>query len=235
MPSSAESLFSPPRAEVSIIADDAYLVVVDKLPGIAVIPGRGETLADSLRGRLQTQLNAPLWVVHRIDRDTSGVVVFARDADTHRQLCGQFEQQRINKTYWAIAAGTLPAAGSCALALHTARKGKMRPARADEPAALAAHTDFIKLADRPGTPHASELQLHPRSGRQHQIRVHMRALGAPLFGDSLYGGTIPAMPNPPPRLALHAWRIGLIHPQFGVVTYEATLPADLLQWLQTRG
>ena len=168
---------------------DEQLLVFDKPSGLTVIPGRDEVLADSLRGRLQEFLGTPLWIVHRIDRATSGLVIFARTSNAHRMLCMQFEQHQISKTYWALAAGLLPESGETRLALHTARKGKMRPALKDEAGALAAHTSFRRLNVSSSVPPISELQVQPHSGRQHQIRVHLRALGAPLYGDELYASS----------------------------------------------
>ncbi len=226
---------APSELEARLLHVDEQLLVVDKPAGIAVIPGREESLAHSLRGQLQVLLDQPLWVVHRIDRDTSGVVVFARDAGTHRWLNTQFEHQHVRKTYWALAYGTVVEHGHCSVPLHSARRGKMRPALPNEVGALAAHTEFRRLRLWPGPSTFSELEISPRSGRQHQIRVHLRALGHPLLGDPLYASsTLHPQAPVPPRLALHAWQLQLEHPRSGRQHWQAALPADLQHWLQQR-
>lgn len=218
----------------TLLYEDAHLIAVDKPAGLTVIPGREESLAQSLRGQLEAARGEGLYVVHRLDRDTSGVVLFARDADTHRALNLLFESRRVQKTYWALAAGAaLPAQSEIRLALHPARKGRMRPALAGEAGALPAHTSLLVRARWP-LPHGqalTELDLQPHSGRQHQLRVHLRALDAPLVGDPLYRlpeTQRPHLPATPPRLALHARRIAFAHPVSAVpLQIEAPLPPEL--------
>lgn len=225
--------------------EDAHLIAVDKPAGVTVIPARDASLAQSLRGQLEAARGETLWVVHRLDRDTSGVLLFARDAQTHRALNLQFEAHRIEKSYWALAAGApLPARSEIRLPLHAARKGRMRPALAGEAAALEAHTSLAVRArwPLPDGLQIAELDLRPHSGRQHQLRVHLRALEAPLLGDPLY--RLPEVRRPqlppgsasPPRLALHARCIAFAHPQDGRAMHiEAELPATLRDWRAALG
>lgn len=217
-----------------LLAANARWLAVDKPSGIAAIPAREEDPALSLRHRLQAQLGETLWVVHRIDRETSGVMLFARDAEAHRALNLAFQRQQVAKTYLAWTAGVPdPASGEVALALHAARKGKMRPAQAGEAGAQAARTDYaLEARWALGEARIARIRCHPRSGRQHQIRVHLRAIGCPILHDSLYGLATFKPPYdalPLARLALHAAAIEvprvLDQPPQQV---QAPLPADLV-------
>lgn len=227
---------------LAILADNPRWIAVDKPAGIAAIPAREEEPELSLRHRLQAQLGVPLWVVHRIDRETSGVMLFARDADAHRALNLAFQRQQVAKTYLAWTAGVpAPASGEIALPLHVARKGKMRPAQPGEPGAIAARTDYAveQQWPRAGAP-VARLRCHPRSGRQHQIRVHLRAIGCPILRDGHYGLATFKPPYdaiPLARLALHAAAIEvprvLEQPAQRV---QAAVPLDLREmqvWLET--
>ena len=221
-------------APLKLLADNARWLVVDKPAGIAAIPARDEDPADSLRHRLQEQLGVPLWVVHRIDRETSGVMVFARDADAHRALNLAFQHGQVGKTYHAFTAGApTPPQGRISVPMHSARKGKMRPAQRGEPGAITACTDYVveQQWDH-GDGVIARVRCHPRTGRQHQIRVHLRSIGCPILRDGYYGLTTfkpPFDALPITRLALHASAIEL--PQVLEVPaqrVEAPLAADLV-------
>jgi len=220
--------------ELILLADNPRWIVVDKPAGIAAIPARDEDPAESLRHRLQTQLGMPLWVVHRIDRETSGAMLFARDAQAHRLLNQAFMLGQVNKTYLAwTAALPQPSEGRIAVALHAARKGKMRPALPGETEAKSACTDYVveqhwQYAEQ----RIARVRCHPRTGRQHQIRVHLRSRDCPILRDALYGLSTFKQPFdhlPIQRLALHAAAIEvpavLEQP---LQRIEAPLPADLL-------
>ena len=225
----------------SLLLENARWLAVDKPAGITVIPARDEDPALALRQRLESELGAPLWVVHRIDRDTSGVVLFARDADAHRELNFAFEHGQVHKTYLAYTAGVpVPLSGRIDMALHTARKGKMRPAQSGEPGAKEARTDYrVEIERSFGEARVARVRCHPRSGRQHQLRVHLRSLGCPILRDALYGMATVRAPFdqlPVRRLALHAVRLEL-PALLGIAAHaiEAPLPADLQaldEWLR---
>jgi tRNA pseudouridine32 synthase / 23S rRNA pseudouridine746 synthase len=221
--------------DCTVLYQDVELLAVAKPAGITVVPGRDELLDDSLHGQLQAARGERLWVVHRLDRDTSGALLFARSADAHRALNMAFEARTVHKTYWAIAGGAvLPDAADIRIPLHAARKGRMRPALDGEAGALPSHTGLAVTTrwSLPDGLQASELTLSPHTGRQHQLRVHLRALDAPLAGDPLYRlpeGQRPRWPAEPPRLVLHAARIVFTHPLTGdPLQVDAPLPADLV-------
>ena len=221
-------------ADLTLLADTPRWLVVDKPAGIAAIPARDEDPADSLRHRLQEQLGVALWVVHRIDRETSGAMIFARDAQAHRALNQAFERGQVRKTYLAWTAGApQPAKGRIDVPLHTARKGKMRPAVRGEAEAKSACTDYEveQRWDFAGGVIA-RVRCHPRTGRQHQLRVHLRSRECPILHDALYGLATLKPPYdglPIQRLALHAAAVEL--PDILEVPaqrVEAPLPADLI-------
>ncbi len=199
---------------LTVLHDDGALVAVAKPAGEPVIPARGEPPGACVQKRLERQLRRRVFVVHRIDRDASGVVVFALDAAAHRAASLAFEHRQVSKQYLAFVAGALePASGRLDAPLHAARKGKTRPAAPGERGAQPAVTEYTTrrrwtLGDRA----VSRVEALPHSGRHHQIRVHLRAAGAPILFDPLYGrGRMPeALAGAPcARLALHAQRIEL--------------------------
>ncbi len=218
-----------------LLYEDAEIVAVAKPSGIAVIPARGEPPEQSLHARLEAERGERLWIVHRIDRDTSGVVVFARTAEAHRTMSMAFERRGVDKTYVAFAAGALDGVARIDVALHEARRGKARPARDGEPGSKAAVTEIaVERRWRRDDAVVARVRCHPVTGRHHQIRVHLRSVDAPILGDPLYGkvtrrGAYADVPCP--RLALHA--ASLTVP--GGRTFTAPLPEDLAAleaWLE---
>lgn len=217
---------------VRIVHDDGAVVAVDKDAGEAVIPERGGDPAACLRGRLERQEGRRLFVVHRIDKDVSGLVVFAGNADAHRQLSLVFEKRQVRKTYLAFAAGELEAGmGTIDVALHSARKGKSRPARDGEPGRREASTGYeVERRWHQGGHTISFVEVHPTTGRHHQIRVHFRSVGAPLLFDPLYGRGLmpPGLEDAPAsRLALHARRLEFPSPAGGRLSLDAPLAPEL--------
>jgi tRNA pseudouridine32 synthase/23S rRNA pseudouridine746 synthase/23S rRNA pseudouridine955/2504/2580 synthase len=224
-----------------VVHEDDDLVAVSKPPGEAVIPERGAPPEACLRRRLEAQLGRRLWVVHRIDRDASGLVVFAGNAAAHRASSLDFEHRRVTKTYVAFTAGAPESErGTIDVALHPARRGKSRPAREGESGRQEATTAYVvERTWRREEAAVSLLEVRPRTGRRHQIRVHLRFLGTPLLFDPLYGGGLqpPALEDSPcARLALHARRLDLPAPGGGGrLVLEAPLAEDLQQlrrWLE---
>ena len=228
---------------VSFLYSDDTLVVVDKPAGVTVIPAPDVATGACLRDRVASTLGGRVWVVHRLDRDTSGAVAFARSPEAHRALSMAFERRDVAKEYRALVAGRpTPAAGMVDVALHDARKGKARPAAPGEPGARQAVTRYEtarvwRLDER----HVAEVVARPATGRHHQIRVHLRAIGTPILGDAHYGGALvtPFKAVPVPRLALHAAVLDVPHPvSGGRVVVHAPWPADLADvtaWLASHG
>ncbi len=215
-----------------LLLDDA-LLAIDKPPGRLVIPGRdGDEPA--LRAELEA-LHGPLWIVHRLDRGTSGVLLLARSAAAHRAINLQFEGGTPRKTYLALVAGLPPERFRIDLPLAPARRGRTRPAAPGDPRGKAAATAFRVLEAFPaaaGRPAAAWVEARPETGRTHQIRVHLAAAGHPLLVDPAYGAAAPlAGPGGEAvleRTPLHAARLELRHPGGGDLVVEAPAPPDLL-------
>ncbi len=218
---------------LAILHEDAQLLAVAKPAGRIVIPGRtgGER---SLREELEGE-HGRLWVVHRLDRGTSGVLLFARTAEAHRTLNLAFDAGEPEKRYLAIVRGTPPEEVRVDVALAKGRKGKVRPARPGEEGAKPSATRFRRLeswsAPALGGPYAL-VEALPETGRTHQIRVHLLSLGTPLALDPDYGEEGPLRRADGSvwlsRTPLHAERLGVAHPGDGRrLELRAPLPADL--------
>lgn len=227
--------------DAALLHQDEDVVAVDKPAGEPVIAARGQPPEACLQKRLERQLGQRLFVVHRIDRDASGVVLFARHARAHRTLNLAFEQRQVQKLYWAFVSGSLaPACGKLDVPLHAARKGKTRPARPGERGQQAALTEYSTLQTwRLGGETVSLVEARPLTGRHHQIRVHLRSAGAAIVCDPLYGkGLTPAALASAPcaRLALHARRLELPQPRGGgrLIVESALAPEleALRLWLE---
>jgi tRNA pseudouridine32 synthase / 23S rRNA pseudouridine746 synthase len=201
---------------IAMLAQTADWVAVDKPAGVATVPGRGEEKADSLWGQLEAQRGERLWVCHRLDRDTSGIVLFARNAEAHRQISLAFEQRSARKTYEAtvvVEPGARPPVSGETFTIDTplkpARRGKMQPAhphdiaRPKESGAVSAVTRItVRDLRNTGGVTLATLKLEPMTGRQHQLRVHLRSIGWPIAGDAIYG--TPAAKAASPTLQLRA-------------------------------
>ncbi len=220
-----------------ILLLDEALLAIDKPAGRLVIPGRvaGEV---SLREEL-APIHGPLWVVHRLDRGTSGVLLFARTAAAHRHLNLQFERGEPRKTYLALVAGRPPDRFECAAGIAPARKGRMKAVPAGDPRGKAARTTFRVLerfepAGGPGP--LALVEASPETGRTHQIRVHLREAGFPLAFDPDYGGAEPLRGGDGEvlvaRTPLHAAALALRHPAGEPLVVSAPWPEDLAAALQ---
>ncbi|HEU4384401.1 MAG TPA: RluA family pseudouridine synthase [Anaeromyxobacteraceae bacterium] len=221
-----------------ILAQDPHLVAVDKPAGRLVIPGRGAP-ETSLREEVEA-LVGHVWVVHRLDRGTSGVLLFARSAEAHRTLNMAFDRQSVSKRYLAIVRGEPPEERRVDLPLAPARRGRMRPARPGDPRAKVAATYFRTLERFPSRtplPALALLEVVPETGRTHQIRVHLAAAGCPLAVDPDYGEAEPIRDAAGAvlidRTPLHASRVEFQHPVTGrQLVLEAPLPEDMERTLR---
>jgi tRNA pseudouridine32 synthase/23S rRNA pseudouridine746 synthase len=207
-----------------VLHQDEHLLVFDKPSGLPSVPGRGENLQDCLAARAQA-----LWpdarIVHRLDMATSGVIVMARGLGALRALSAAFEHRRVEKRYVAVVAGRPDAeAGSIDLPLRCDWPNRPRQ-MVDPLEGRHALTHWRRVgavslsewhglsetdpADRPPVD-AWRVELTPVTGRSHQLRVHLAAIGHPIVGDTLYAST--AVQRAAPRLLLHACRLMLPHP-----------------------
>ena len=204
----AQTAYNPPSDPLEILHDDHQLLFVAKPAGLLSVPGKTPDLADCLIARVQAVFPQAL-LVHRLDRDTSGVMVFAVTPQAQRHLGLQFEKRQTKKTYVARVAGRLePAAGTVDLPL--AVDWPNRPLQqVDHENGREALTDWrvLRASDT-----ESRVRLMPKTGRSHQLRVHMLSLGHPILGDALYA---PDTCKAHPRMMLHAQNLRLRHPDGG--------------------
>ena len=210
--------YDPPKGDIPILHADTDLLVVDKPAGLLSVPGKGEALADCLITRLEAAFPT-VRLVHRLDRDTSGVMVFGLTAHAQRHLGMQFETRKTRKTYIARVAGRLePKTGSVDLPLIVDWPNRPLQKVCHE-TGKPALTDFKVTKSNDAE---SRVRLHPLTGRSHQLRVHMLALGHPILGDPLYA---PDTASQYPRMMLHAEELRLHHPESGIgVKFRAKTP-----------
>lgn len=200
--------YSPPSGDIVVLHEDSDLLVVDKPAGLLSVPGKGEDLADCLLSRLEAAFPT-VRLVHRLDRDTSGVMVFGLTAHAQRHLGAQFEARKTKKTYVALVAGRLePKSGEVDLPLIVDWPNRPRQMVCHETGKPAlTGWKVMKASDT-----ESRVRLFPHTGRSHQLRVHMLALGHPILGDELYA---PETAAQYPRMMLHAEELRLSHPESG--------------------
>ncbi len=210
-----------------LVWQDEHILAVNKPAGLPTLPDGYDANAPHLRGILAPVYGA-LWIVHRLDRDTSGLVLLARSAEAHRSLNTQFEQHTIHKTYHALCLGQ-PAwqEKSVRLPLRV-NVGHRHRTTVDFHQGKPAVTNF-KALERFAA--CTLLEARPETGRTHQIRAHLYALGLPLAADELYGGgeRLETSPGGPVmlRMALHACRLEFTHPHSGQPqTLSAPYAAD---------
>ncbi len=214
-----DATYTPPDEPLRVIHADHAILVVDKPAGLLTVPGKGEHLADCLIARVQ-KLHPEALLVHRLDRDTSGVIVFALTRHAQRVLSAQFEARKTKKAYRARLWGHLePTEGRVDLPLIVDWPNRPRQ-HVDHVNGKPAQTDWKVLGHDPdGT---TRVRLFPLTGRSHQLRVHMAALGHPILGDPFYAEG-PARDFP--RLMLHAESLRFAHPETGKgVTFTAPSP-----------
>jgi RluA family pseudouridine synthase len=223
--------------ELRVLHEGAGLLVVAKPAGVLVIPGRGEG-GPSLREQLEQQLHRKIFVVHRLDRDTSGVLVFALDAERHRALSQAFEAGQVRKRYRALVQGRVDDPQMVDAALVPARKGRMRVARPGEQG----KPSRTRIRPVESFERASLVEAEPLTGRTHQIRVHLLALGHPLLVDHQYGRAEPLTEKDLggsgdavvlARTPLHAARLEWpALPGVEPHAFEAPLPEDMSRTLE---
>lgn len=216
-------VYAPPPGPARVLHADAALVVVEKPAGLLTVPGRGEGMQDCLVARVGAAFPGAR-AVHRLDLDTSGLVVLALTAEAHRHLGLQFERRRIEKRYVAVVAG-LPEAEAGRIEAPLAVDWPRRPRQRVDPAGRAAVTDWRRIGLEPeASPRGrARLALSPLTGRSHQLRVHLAEAGWPILGDPIYADAEAYAAAP--RMLLHAEALGLRHPDGGApLRLEAPAP-----------
>lgn len=225
----------PKAIALDVLFEDEHLIAVNKPAGMVVHPGAGtgdDTLVHALLAHCAGKLSGiggveRPGIVHRIDRETTGVIVAAKTDRAHRRLSASFANRDLEKEYRALVAG-VPALMSGAILKPIARHAvhRHRMTIAPEGVGRQAHTDWTR--ERVFGRLASLVLCRIHTGRTHQIRVHMRALGHPILGDTTYGWRRDErMPCTPPRVMLHAARLAFAHPVTGEpLALEAPLPED---------
>jgi tRNA pseudouridine32 synthase / 23S rRNA pseudouridine746 synthase len=199
---------------LSVLYEDEFLIAINKENGISVIPGRGDTSSPPLVQIVEKFVSRKLYVVHRLDKETSGVILFAKDAATHRLLNAQFEKREIQKQYLAFVLGIPQSGGVIDSPIFEFGSGRMGIDKRGKPA----KTEFKVIDSFSNT---CLLNVFPATGRRHQIRVHLYSQGFPILGDRIYG-------NPRPiggfsRLMLHAQQITFTHPDKQLRTIDASV------------
>jgi len=222
-PDLRELAFLPEAIALSIVDEDDALLVLDKPAGLVVHPGSGNwdgTLANALLHHAPQLAGVPrAGIVHRLDKDTSGLMVVAKTLTAQTTLVRQLQARKVAREYLALAAGDIAQGGTidAPIGRHPTRRTTMAVVAGGKPART--HYDVI---ERFGT--ATLLRCRLETGRTHQIRVHLASLGHPLVGDPAYGRKGPI---PFPRQALHAARLELVHPVTGRrCAWESPLPPD---------
>lgn len=237
-PREADSAFGPEPLPIDVLHEDDQLIVLCKPAGLVVHPAAGNwhgTLMNGLLFHRPALAALPrAGIVHRLDRDTSGLLVVARTEHAMSTLAAQLADRSMGRRYLALADGRCPAHGCIDAAIARDEDSRVRMAAVPAGRGRAARTWFRTLArGRIGEREVSLLECRLESGRTHQIRVHLRSIGHPLVGDTLYGGPVLAGFA---RQALHAWQLRLRHPADGrSANWSSPMPADMVELCAAAG
>ncbi|MGI4747588.1 MAG: RluA family pseudouridine synthase [Janthinobacterium lividum] len=221
-----------------VVYRDDHVIVLNKPSGLAVQGGPGITRhVDGMLEALREGSEHRPRLVHRIDRDTSGLLLLARTPGTAAKLAASFRTREVRKTYWAVVAGRpVPAEGVIDMPLARLGSGPgaltIAAERGDEDAAYAITEYVVRDA---AARRLSWLELSPLTGRTHQLRVHCEALGTPILGDPKYGGEAAHMEGFEDRLHLHARSLELPHPSGGTLTVTADLSSHMKETFKILG
>ena len=219
---------------MNILHQDEHIVVVNKPANISVLPEGWDPDAPYLRQMLEDEFGHPsagsgqrIWVVHRLDKVTSGVMVFAQTAEAHRKLNRQFEQHTVKKVYQAIVEGVPPWDERTARHMLQTNVGRKHRTVVVHKRGKNSETSF-KVLKRGQV--GALVEAYPKTGRTHQVRVHLSALGFPLLGDILYGASETDLIGRP---ALHANSLTFEHPFTGqTMNFSSGVPEDFQRALE---
>jgi 23S rRNA pseudouridine1911/1915/1917 synthase len=234
-----EQAFKPEPMNLSIVHEDAAILVIKKPDGLVVHPAAGNwsgTLLNALLHHFPAIAGVPrAGIVHRLDKDTSGLMVVAKTLVAQTDLVRQLQARTVKREYLALVWGSPRIAGKVDASMGRHPRDRIKMAVTENATSKPAVTHYERLATGllDGRP-VSLVRCQLETGRTHQIRVHMQSIGFPLVGDALYGK--PHLASVFPRQALHAYRLGLIHPVSGkAVEWQAALPEDFAGLLARAG
>jgi 23S rRNA pseudouridine1911/1915/1917 synthase len=238
-PGPAEAAHRPERIALDVVHEDAAVLVVNKPAGLVVHPGSGNwrgTLLNALLEYAPETAGLPrAGIVHRLDKDTSGLLVVAKTLEAQTSLVRQLQARTVRRDYFALVHGVVKSDGevSAAVGRHPRERTRMAVVSGGKPA-LTRYQVLRRFAA------ATLLRCSLATGRTHQIRVHMHSIGHPLVGDPVYRDRRRARADPRlgtfPRQALHAARLAFVHPSSGkTVAFEAPVPQDMRALLDALG
>lgn len=246
-PSPEASAFRPESIPLDVVYEDDAILVLDKPAGLIVHPGAGNwsgTLLNALLAYDSRQARLPrAGIVHRLDAETSGLLVVARTAAAQTHLVRQLQARTVTREYWAIVHGAARGEGIVDAAIARDPRQPLRFKVTAAANAKPARTLYRRVDSAVADGNTlSWLVCRLETGRTHQIRVHLESIGLPLIGDPTYRRGRPAAHGPKahwsrfPRQALHAWRLGLLHPQAGApMQWSRPPPADLRELMTALG
>lgn len=235
-----ETAFKPENIDLDVIYEDDTLIVIDKPAGLVTHPGNGNwhgTMLNALLHHAPQLEHVPrAGIVHRLDKNTTGLLVVAKTLEAQTSLVRQLQQRTVKRDYLALVVGQVQQAGhvDAPIGRHPTQRTKMAVTATGKPART--HYQVIETFEA-----CTLLQCSLETGRTHQIRVHMNTIGHALVGDPVYGGNLIKKTGSAvgqlfanfPRQALHAQRLALTHPLTGQICHwEASVPLDIVALLQ---
>lgn len=234
-----EGAFTAEPIDLDVVHEDATIIVINKPPGLVTHPAAGNwngTLLNALLYHAPALQGVPrAGIVHRLDKETSGLLVVAKTLEAQTALVRQLQARTVKRLYWALAAGRVDAPGTvdAAIGRHPTQRTRMAVLREEQSGAKAAVTHYRPLEHyHHGGAALTLVECRLETGRTHQIRVHMQHIRHPLVGDPLYGQA----PSKTwfARQALHAHELALVHPRTGkTVAWQAPPPPDMQALLQS--
>ena len=220
-----------------VLHEDAHVLALNKPAGLSSQGGRirAHTLDDLLWAFMRSNGKRPE-LVHRLDRDTSGVILAAKTKPAAGFLGKALQARKLDKTYLAlVSAAPEPGQGSIDAPLVRQEIGRESYMRVAAPDAAGAQPSLSRYRTVSASEEGALVELEPKTGRMHQLRVHMASIGRPLVGDARYGGALTFAGRAAPRLMLHAAKLTFPHPEGGRMTVEAPLPADFAALAEAAG